>query len=143
MGTLYFIFAVIFFPILPFLFPLIKFAYFPFGKRPVSKRAINAFKVENNLPIDEDFLVKSSSLVRFIANFVWIIFPGVFLALLHFISACINLVLCILIVTVPVCLPNALGNFKMIKVALAPFGVKIVPNALADDIEYSGAKNAL
>ena len=143
LGTLYFISALIFFPLLPFLFPLIRYAYFPFGKRPVSKKAINAFKEENNMPIDEDILAKSSSVVRFIANVVWVIFPGVLLALLHFISACINLILCILIITVPVCLPSALGNFKMIKVALVPFGVKIVPNSLADDIEYSGAKKAL
>ena len=48
-----------------------------------------------------------------------------------------------MIVTIPVALPNALANFKLIPVAFAPFGTRLIPTSLADDIDKSLAKSKL
>ena len=48
-----------------------------------------------------------------------------------------------LIVTIPVCLPNALGNFKLARVSFAPFGVNLIPTDLAKDILKEKAKSKL
>lgn len=138
-GTLYLLLGLIIWPLLPFLLPLVGYSYLPFGRQPVSKSAVKAYKEMNQMPVDEDLFAKSSSLVKFLANTVWVCGPGIILAFLHFLAALANLAICVAIVTIPVALPNVLGNFKMIRVALAPFGVQIVPNSLAEQIENAGA----
>jgi uncharacterized membrane protein YccF (DUF307 family) len=143
LGTLYLLSAIILFPLLPFLMPMVSYAYWPFGRRPVSKKAVAAYKVENNMPADDDKFAKSSQLIKFLATTVWVLTFGWILALAHLLSALANLGACILIITIPVALPNALANFKLIPVAFAPFGVRLIPTSLADDIDKSLAKSKL
>jgi len=143
LGTLYLLSAIILFPLLPFLMPMVSYAYWPFGRRPVSKKAVAAYKIENNMPADEDKFAKSSAVVKFLAQFVWVFTFGWILALVHLLSALLNLLACIVIVTIPVALPNALANFKLIPVAFAPFGTRLIPTSLADDIDKSLAKSKL
>ena len=123
--------------------PMVSYAYWPFGRRPVSKKAVAAYKVENNMPADEDKFAKSSQLIKFLATTVWVLTFGWILALAHLLSALANLGACILIITIPVALPNAIANFKLIPVAFAPFGVRLIPNSLADDIDKSLSKSKL
>jgi|TARA_B100001971_G_C17752761_1_gene316289 uncharacterized membrane protein YccF (DUF307 family) len=143
LGTLYLVGAIILFPLLPFLMPMVSYAYWPFGRRPVSKKAVAAYKVENNMPADDDKFAKSSAVIKFLATTVWVLTFGWILAIAHLLSGVANLFACIFIVTIPVALPNALANFKLIPVAFAPFGVRLIPTSLADDIDKSMAKSKL
>ena len=143
LGTLYLIGAIVLFPLLPFLMPMISYAYWPFGRRPVKKKAIAAYKIENNMPADEDKFAKSSALIKFLGTTVWALTFGWILALVHLLSGVANLALCVLIITAPLALPNALANFKLIPVAFAPFGVRLIPTSLADDIDKAQAKSEL
>ena len=142
-GTLYLIGAIILFPLLPFLLPFVGYSYWPFGRRPVSKKSIHHYKTENNMPIDEDKFASASSLIKFLGSTVWVITFGWVLAVTHLLAGVLNLLGCLLLVTIPLCLPNALANFKLIRVAFVPFGVNLIPNNLADDIEKAAAKQAL
>jgi uncharacterized membrane protein YccF (DUF307 family) len=65
------------------------------------------------------------------------------LAICHLLAGLLNLLACVLIITIPVALPNALANFKLVSVAFAPFGVRLIPTSLADDINKSLAKSKL
>jgi len=141
-GLVYFIGSIILFPLFPFLTPLVGYAFWPFGRQPVSKSAIKAYKIENNMDVDEDAFAKAGGIIILLANSLWFIF-GIILAILHLIAGVINLVLCVGVVSIPVCLPNALAHFKMIKVALFPFGVNLISTSLAEDILKSKAKSKL
>ena len=143
LGTLYLIAAIVLFPLLPFLMPMVSYAYWLFGGRPVSKKAIAAYKVENNMPPDEDKFAKSSALIKFLATTIWVLTFGWILAIAHLIAGVANLFVCVLIITAPLALPNALANFKLIPVAFAPFGVRLIPTSLADDIDKAQAKSKL
>ena len=143
LGTLYLLGAIVFFPLLPFLMPMVGYAYWPFGRRPVSKKAIAAYKIENNMPADEDKFAKSSAVIKFLGTTIWVLTFGWILAIAHLLAGMANLVACLLLFTAPVALPNALANFKLIRVAFAPFGVKLIPTSLADDIDKALAKSKL
>ena len=143
LGTLYLLAAIILLPLLPFLMPMVGYSYWPFGRRPVSKKAIAAYKVENNMPADEDKFAKSSAVVKFLGQTVWVITFGWMLAIAHLLAGLANLLACILLFTIPVALPNALANFKLIPVAYAPFGVRLIPTSLADDIDKAHSKSKL
>ena len=43
-GTVYFLGAIILFPLFPFLWPLVKYSYWPFGKVPISRSALADYK---------------------------------------------------------------------------------------------------
>ena len=66
-------------------------------------------------------------------NVFWIPF-GFLLALIHLLCGLINFFACAFLVTIPVCLPNALAHFKLIRVAFAPFGIRLIETSLANVI---------
>ena len=53
-GLIYLLGAFILFPLLPFLMPLVGYSFWPFGRMPVSKKAILEYKKSNNLNSDYD-----------------------------------------------------------------------------------------
>jgi uncharacterized membrane protein YccF (DUF307 family) len=55
-----------------------------------------------------------------IGNALWLVLSGIWLALTH---AILGVILCLTIVGIPL----GLGNFKLIPLALTPFGKEIVP----------------
>ena len=59
--------------------------------------------------------------MRLIANIIWILFGGIWLALLWFLG---GLVLCITVIGIPL----GLQCFKVAKISLAPFGKKVILN---------------
>ena len=99
-----------FFPLLPFLLPFVGYSYWPFGRQPVSKSAITNYKKANNMEVEDYPAVKSS--LKILSNVIWLPF-GLILCIVHLITGLFNFLACIFIVTIPICLPNALGNFKM------------------------------
>ena len=80
------------------------FALWPFGRTVVKKPSAGAGS--------------------FIANILWFILGGWYLTLLHIVTGVIQ---CITVVGIPL----GLGNFKMIKVSLMPFGHEIVSSRQA------------
>ena len=143
LGSLYLISALVLFPLLPFLLPLIRYSFFPFGRRPVANAKIKKYKSLNNSDIEVVDITSLAPAIRFLANVVWIVLPGWQLAIGHFIAGIINLILCVFLITIPICLPIALANFLLIPVAFQPFGSTLLPNTLADDIEFQVAKSNL
>lgn len=142
----YLIGSIILFPLLPFLFPMVRYTAFPFGRAPVRRAAIVEWKKYKGMSENEDGEIEkrlTSGFLKFIANFVWIILFGWVLALMHLISGLMNLLLCFLIITTPICLPNVMAHFKLIPVAFRPFGIKIVPKSLADEINHNAHANNL
>ena len=142
-GLLYLLGTVILFPLLPFLLPMVGYSFWPFGRRPVSKKAIVAYKKANGMEDEnEDKFKNASGTIKFIANVLWIPF-GLILALTHILAGLINFAGCLLIITIPICLPNTIAHFKLVRVALAPFGVRLIQTDLADDILKARAKAML
>ena len=80
-------------------FRMAAFVLWPFGRAVVPKPGAGAPSV--------------------VGNVIWFILAGIWLALQHFL---LGLLLCITIIGIPL----GLGNFKMIPVALVPFGKEIV-----------------
>lgn len=140
---LYTLMAIVFFPLLPFLIPFLKYVWWPLGNEIVTYGEINAYKLEHKLPIEENMFDKASPVVRFIANVIWILFPGFILAICHIIFGLIALSSCTLLVTIPFALPAALANFKLVPIAFAPFGVKVINHELAAEIKKSAEKASL
>lgn len=142
LGLIYLLGAIILFPLFPFLLPFVGYAFWPFGRQPVSKSAIKAYKIANNMDVDEDAFEKIGGVVKILANTVWFLF-GIILCVLHLFCGVLNLILCVTIILAPVCLPNALAHFKLAKVALFPFGVRLISKDLAGDILKEKAKTKL
>lgn len=142
-GLMYLLAAIILFPLLPFLLPFVGYSFWPFGRQPVSKNAIIAYKKANNMSDDEeDKFATASAFVKFLANVCWLPF-GLVLALIHLVSGLAYFSACALLVTIPICLPHALAHFKLTRVAIAPFGVRLVRTDLANDILKAKAKSNL
>tara|TARA_B100000925_G_C21956755_1_gene451524 strand:- start:605 stop:1087 length:483 start_codon:yes stop_codon:yes gene_type:complete len=141
-GLGYLIFAIIFFPLLPFLWPLVKYSFAPFGKGVVRRSDLNKYKKR------EDYdsvggIDNASTVVRFLANTLWVLTAGIIMAFAHLLAGLVQLAACIFIITIPLSLPNALANFRMIGPAFRPFGLVIVPKALAEEIKVGAAKQSL
>ena len=143
LGLLYLVGAIVLFPLLPFLLPFIGYVFWPFGRAHVRRADISKWKQARGDEPDNDGIDGAGSVVKILANVVWIITFGWILALSHILSGLINLASCIFLITIPVCLPNALANFKLVPVAFVPFGVKIVPTGLAEEIHKASAATAL
>ena len=142
-GGLYLLGAVILFPLLPFLWPLVKYSFWPFGRRPVSKKIIDQYKKANNMELDKDDFASASKNAKLCANIIWAPTFGLLLFIIHLIAGIVNLIACIIIITIPICYPHALAHFKLMTVSFSPFGVRLIPSSLADDIEKESAKAML
>ena len=81
-------------------FRIAGFALWPFGRTMVNKPGAGA--------------------PSFIANVIWFIFAGLWLAIGHLVT---GIALCITIIGIPL----AIANFKLIPISLAPLGKQIVP----------------
>jgi uncharacterized membrane protein YccF (DUF307 family) len=81
-------------------FKLAGFALWPFGRHVV-------------------YGVKISSPLHIVGNIIWIIFGGISLAVWHLIA---GILLCVTIIGIPF----GIQSFKMIPIALMPFGAEIV-----------------
>ncbi|MFN8025271.1 MAG: YccF domain-containing protein [Acidimicrobiia bacterium] len=86
-------------------FKLAGFALWPFGravvKRPDRSRALSA-----------------------IGNVLWFVLAGIWLAIVHIVT---GVLLCITIIGIPL----GIANFKLVPLALVPFGKEVVPRSQA------------
>ncbi len=124
---LYLIGGIIFFPLLPFLWPMIKYSFLPFGRVIVTTEYLKSFKVKND---NKDFELVSP-VVKTLGNVLWIITFGWILALAHVIAGIINFLLIWMIVPIP----NIMAHFKLVPLAFFPFGRKIISKELSKKLK--------
>ncbi len=124
---LYLIGGIIFFPLLPFLWPMIKYSFLPFGRVIVTTEYLKSFKVKND---NKDFELVSP-VVKTLGNILWIITFGWILALAHVIAGIINFLLIWMIVPIP----NIMAHFKLVPIAFFPFGRKIISKELSKKLK--------
>lgn len=134
LGLIYLLGAIVFLPLLPFLLPLVSFAFWPFGRDVVSRSDLEAYKRARGIEISSSEISKKA--VGNFANLIWIFTFGWILAIFHLVCMIINVFFFWLIITIP----NITGNWKMIKIALAPFNRVVVPNSVADEIRAGAAR---
>jgi uncharacterized membrane protein YccF (DUF307 family) len=128
-GLLYLLGSVVFFPLLPFLYPLIGYGFWPFGRKAVSKsRLENYQKAVGKVQDDSSGAAKA---VGSVANILWALTFGWVLAAAHIIGSIINLVFFWLIITIP----NIVGHWKLIPTAFAPFRRVVISSSLSDEID--------
>jgi uncharacterized membrane protein YccF (DUF307 family) len=93
-------------------FRIASFAFFPFGKELVDARALGEGRIAGTG----------------LANVLWFVLAGVWLAIGHLIAAAASLVSCFLILPIFLGAPAwAMAHFNLAKVSLAPLGMRIVP----------------
>lgn len=92
-----------------------KFAFFPFGKEAISRKALTQQSDIGTSPFGT------------VGNIVWFVFAGVWLAIGHLVSA-VTLFLTI------IGIPFGLQHLKLAGIALAPIGKTIVSKATAQSL---------
>ena len=93
-------------------FRISSFAFFPFGKELVDARSVGEGRIAGTS----------------IANLLWFLLAGVWLALGHLAASLACLASCLLVVPIFLGAPAwAVAHFNLAKVSLAPLGMRIVP----------------
>ena len=137
-GTIYLIGSLIFFPLLPLLIQFVGYSYWPFGRKPVSRSRIAAYRRNNPDQYELDDAKESAkTLGRIIINLlsiVWACTIGLALAVISLIAGVLSLFACVFIVTIPIMLPNALGWFKLVPISFTPMRYRVLRTALADEV---------
>ena len=119
-----------------YLFPIARYAYWPFVRHPISRAAVEKYKKlhpESFSDVESTYKVVSLA-VRRVLGIVWALTFGWVLALICLVNGLINLFLCIFLVTIPTCFPNALGLFKLARVSFVPFTVRLLRSKLIEEI---------
>ena len=125
---LYLIGGILLFPLLPFIYPVVSYSFLPFGREIVSTAYLKKFK-EYDSDTSKNF-DNASGIVRFLANFVWIFTFGWILALAHILSGILN----VLLIWTIIAIPNIIAHFRMVPVAFAPFGRKVISKEVAQKL---------
>ena len=133
----YLIGGIILLPLLPFIYPIIGYCFLPFGREIVSTKYLKQFK-DYEKSNDKD-LDDASGLIRFLANIVWVVTFGWFLALLHIVAGILN----VLLIWTIVAIPNIMAHFRMVPVAFMPFGRKVISKELAKKLRDIRAEKDL
>ena len=129
---LYLIGGVILFPLLPFLWPAIKYSFLPFGREIVSTKYLKSFKEKKD---DETNFEKASPVVRVLGNVIWVITFGWIIALAHILAGILN----VFFIWTIIAIPNIMAHFRMVPVAFVPFGRKIISKELGQKLRDAKA----
>jgi uncharacterized membrane protein YccF (DUF307 family) len=93
-------------------FRISSFAFFPFGKELVDARALGETRIPGTA----------------VANVLWFVLAGVWLAVGHIVAAAASLASCLLIFPIFLGAPAwAMAHFNLAQVSLAPLGKRVVP----------------
>jgi len=131
--ALYLLGGIIFFPLLPFIYPVVGYSFLPFGREIVSTSYLKKFKEYDN---DKSKNIDNASgTVRFLANTLWVLTFGWIIALAHIIAGIINVFFFWTIIAIP----NIMAHFRMVPVAFAPFGRKVISKELAQKLRNESA----
>ena len=102
--------------------------FLPFGREIVSTKYLKQFK-DYEKTRDKDF-DNASGIIRFLANIIWVLTFGWILALLHILAGILN----VLLIWTIVAIPNIMAHFRMVPVAFAPFGRKVISKEVAQKL---------
>ncbi|MCS7239566.1 MAG: hypothetical protein NZ899_15065 [Thermoguttaceae bacterium] len=102
-------------PFGPACWRLAQFALYPVGRELVDARLLGERRIPGT----------------FLAQIVWVLLAGWWLALLHAVMALCCLAACAVVVTIPLALPLALGAAQLAVASLAPLGKRIVDKEVA------------
>lgn len=133
---LYLLGGIILFPLLPFLWPAIKYSFLPFGREIVSTKYLKSFKEKKD---DDTNFEKASPVVRVLGNTVWVFTFGWIIALAHIFAGLLN----ILFIWTIIAIPNIVAHFRMVSVAFMPFGRKIISKELGQKLRNAKADKEL
>jgi uncharacterized membrane protein YccF (DUF307 family) len=136
---LYGLAAIIFFPAFIPLFRLARYSAWPFGRGVVTRSQMNAYREMKGLPSDISEAQSAMQGVSAVLNVLWLLTFGWIIAVAHLVASLINLCMFFLVITIP----NIVGNWKLMPVALMPFNKVIVPKSVEDDIRLTLAKAKL
>jgi uncharacterized membrane protein YccF (DUF307 family) len=133
---LYMVGAIFFFPMFIPLSRLAFYAAWPFGKGVVTQSQLSAYRKSSGK--QEELSVAASGLrvASGVMNIVWLLTFGWMLALTHLVASFVNLCFFWTIVAIP----NIVGNWKLIGIALMPFNKVVLPKALVDQINIGAAR---
>lgn len=133
---LYMLGAVCFFPMFIPLSRLAFYAAWPFGKGVVSQSQLSSYRKSIGKSEDQSTVVAGLRAASGVMNVIWLLTFGWLLALTHLFAALVNLCLIWTIVAIP----NIVGNWKLIGIALMPFNRVVVPKSIADEIKLASAR---
>ena len=132
----YLLFGIILFPLLPWLWPMIKFSFLPFGRELVKKTQLKKDIGKKDDPGD---IANATQIVRILANIVWPLTAGWILALGHIAAGILNVFLIWLIFPIP----NIMAHFRLVPVAFQPFGRIIISKELSQKVKSEKADRQL
>lgn len=137
----YLIFGLILFPLLPWLFPLVRYSFWPYGKTTISKADIERYRsIKKDSKISESILPEDvPDRLKLLANVIWLLVFGWMLALMHICAAVIHALCFWQIVTIP----GIAAHIAMIPVALAPFNKVVVSTRISEEIRDTIEKDKL
>ncbi|NDY84166.1 hypothetical protein G3I67_13100 [Orrella sp. NBD-18] len=136
---LYTLAAIIFFPMFIPLFRLARYSAWPFGRTIVTQAELQKYRKISGAGHKTSITEQTFRITSGFLNIVWMFTFGWILALVHFVSAVINLAFFWMIFTIP----NISGNWKLMSVALMPFNKVIVPSEIAKEIRIAISRNQL
>jgi uncharacterized membrane protein YccF (DUF307 family) len=139
----YLIGGLVLFPLLPWLWPLIRYSLTPFGKTIISKRDIVRYQsltaqnggAQVSSIIPEDLPAR----LKLLGNIVWVFTFGILLAFMHIVAALLH----ILFFWTIVAIPGITAHIKMIPVAFAPFDKVVISGGVAKEIKQALEKQHL
>jgi len=139
----YLIGGLVLFPLLPWLWPLIRYSLTPFGKTIISKRDIVRYQsltAENggagmSSIIPEELPAR----LKLLGNIIWVFTFGILLAFMHLCAAFLHL----LFFWTVVAIPGITAHIKMIPVAFAPFDKVVISEGVAREIKQALEKQQL
>ncbi|MCC5793608.1 MAG: hypothetical protein JJT85_02600 [Chromatiales bacterium] len=131
--------AIVFFPIFIPLFRLARFAAWPFGRQVISRSRLARYREVSRKALPISRAEQAAATLGTGLNILWILTFGWILALIHLLSSIANLMLFWLIVTIP----NIVAHWKLMRVAVAPFNLVVIPSEIAEEIELTLEKERL
>lgn len=136
----YLIGGLILFPLLPWLWPLIRYSIAPFGKVVISKRDVLRYQsLSEGRTVSSIVPEDIPGRLKLLANIVWALTFGIMLALMHLFAAVLHIFTFWMIVTIP----GIAAHLRMIPVAFAPFDKIVVSKAVGEEIKQALEKQSL
>ncbi|HUU23325.1 MAG TPA: YccF domain-containing protein [Phycisphaerae bacterium] len=100
-------------------FRIARFAAFPFGKELVDAQALGEKRIPGTA----------------LANVVWFLLAGIWLAIAHVLLAIECIASCVLVVPILLGAPAwAIAHIRLAGVSLAPLGKRVVPSGMASEV---------
>lgn len=105
----------------------------PFGIAAFRIAVFVAFPFGHDL-VDARMLGRKRIIGTTVANVLWVLLAGIWLAILHILSGIGWLLMVVTIIAIPIAIPFALAHFKLAGICFAPLGKVIVSKDYAESL---------